>query len=87
MAATSPSRAVPPPPSPSCSAPNEVDGIHGSVHGSHPHDFTPDVIDAMAESEHVCEHIHFLLQSGLDRVLGLQRGAATGPSAISAGSN
>jgi tRNA-2-methylthio-N6-dimethylallyladenosine synthase len=37
----------------------------------HPHDFTPDVIDAMAESEPVCEHIHFPLQSGSDRVLKL----------------
>ena len=39
----------------------------------HPHDFTPDVIDAMAESEAVCEHIHFPLQSGSDRVLRLMR--------------
>ncbi|HET7236220.1 MAG TPA: tRNA (N6-isopentenyl adenosine(37)-C2)-methylthiotransferase MiaB [Actinomycetota bacterium] len=35
----------------------------------HPHDFTSDVIDAMAECEKVCEHIHFPLQSGSDRVL------------------
>src|SRR5438067_819218 len=35
----------------------------------HPHDFTPDVIDAMADCEKVCEHIHFPLQSGSDRVL------------------
>jgi tRNA-2-methylthio-N6-dimethylallyladenosine synthase len=35
----------------------------------HPHDFTPDVIDAMAESDKVCEHIHFPLQSGSDRIL------------------
>jgi len=35
----------------------------------HPHDFTPDVIDAMAETSSVCEHIHFPLQSGSDRVL------------------
>ena len=35
----------------------------------HPHDFTPDVIDAMAEGDKVCEHIHFPLQSGSDRVL------------------
>ncbi len=35
----------------------------------HPHDFTPDVIDAMAETPTVCEHIHFPLQSGSDRVL------------------
>ena len=35
----------------------------------HPHDFTPDVIEAMAETPTVCEHIHFPLQSGSDRVL------------------
>ncbi|MGZ6548609.1 MAG: tRNA (N6-isopentenyl adenosine(37)-C2)-methylthiotransferase MiaB [Actinomycetota bacterium] len=35
----------------------------------HPHDFTPDVIDAMASSGVVCEHIHFPLQSGSARVL------------------
>jgi tRNA-2-methylthio-N6-dimethylallyladenosine synthase len=35
----------------------------------HPHDFTPGVIDAMVGSEKVCEHIHFPLQSGSDRVL------------------
>jgi tRNA-2-methylthio-N6-dimethylallyladenosine synthase len=35
----------------------------------HPHDFTPDVIDAMADSDRVCEHIHFPLQSGSDRIL------------------
>jgi tRNA-2-methylthio-N6-dimethylallyladenosine synthase len=39
----------------------------------HPHDFTPDVIEAMAESEKVCEHIHFPLQSGSDTVLKAMR--------------
>jgi tRNA-2-methylthio-N6-dimethylallyladenosine synthase len=39
----------------------------------HPHDFTPDVIEAMAESEKVCEHIHFPLQSGSDRILQAMR--------------
>jgi tRNA-2-methylthio-N6-dimethylallyladenosine synthase len=39
----------------------------------HPHDFTPDVIDAMAETPSVCEHIHFPLQSGSDRVLRAMR--------------
>ncbi|HEX9694838.1 MAG TPA: tRNA (N6-isopentenyl adenosine(37)-C2)-methylthiotransferase MiaB [Actinomycetota bacterium] len=39
----------------------------------HPHDFTPDVIDAMASSSVVCEHIHFPLQSGSDRVLSRMR--------------
>jgi tRNA-2-methylthio-N6-dimethylallyladenosine synthase len=39
----------------------------------HPHHFTPDVIEAMAECGSVCEHIHFPLQSGSDRVLGRMR--------------
>jgi tRNA-2-methylthio-N6-dimethylallyladenosine synthase len=39
----------------------------------HPHDFTPDVIDAMAETDVVCEHIHFPLQSGSDEVLKRMR--------------
>ena len=39
----------------------------------HPHDFTPDVIEAMAECDAVCEHIHFPLQSGSDRVLASMR--------------
>jgi tRNA-2-methylthio-N6-dimethylallyladenosine synthase len=49
---------------------NEVDGLRRIRFTSpHPHDFTPDVIEAMAESEKVCEHIHFPLQSGSDAVL------------------
>ncbi len=49
---------------------NEVDGLRRIRFTSpHPHDFTPDVIDAMSESDKVCEHIHFPLQSGSDRVL------------------
>jgi len=49
---------------------NAVDGLRRIRFTSpHPHDFTPDVIEAMAESEKVCEHIHFPLQSGSDRVL------------------
>ena len=49
---------------------NGVDGIRRIRFTSpHPHDFTADVVDAMAECEYVCEHIHFPLQSGSDRVL------------------
>jgi tRNA-2-methylthio-N6-dimethylallyladenosine synthase len=49
---------------------NQIDGLRRIRFTSpHPHDFTPDVIDAMASSEKVCEHIHFPLQSGSDRVL------------------
>ena len=50
-----------------------VDGIDGlrriRFTSPHPHDFTPDVIEAMAEGDTICEHIHFPLQSGSDAVL------------------
>ena len=53
---------------------NGVEGIRRIRFTSpHPHDFTPDVIDAMAEGDKVCEHIHFPLQSGSDRVLKAMR--------------
>jgi tRNA-2-methylthio-N6-dimethylallyladenosine synthase len=53
---------------------NDVAGLRRIRFTSpHPHDFTPDVIDAMAESDKVCEHIHFPLQSGSDRVLRAMR--------------
>jgi tRNA-2-methylthio-N6-dimethylallyladenosine synthase len=49
---------------------NEVKGIRRIRFTSpHPHDFTDDVVHAMAECERVCEHIHFPLQSGSDRIL------------------
>ncbi|MEA2520372.1 MAG: tRNA-2-methylthio-N6-dimethylallyladenosine synthase [Actinomycetota bacterium] len=49
---------------------NEIEGLERIRFTSpHPHDFTPDVIEAMARCEKVCEHIHFPLQSGSDRVL------------------
>jgi len=38
---------------------------------SHPRDLSHGLVSAMAESRHVCEHIHLPLQSGSDRVLGL----------------
>jgi tRNA-2-methylthio-N6-dimethylallyladenosine synthase len=53
---------------------NGVEGLRRIRFTSpHPHDFTPDVVDAMAESDKVCEHIHFPLQSGSDRVLRAMR--------------
>ena len=53
---------------------NEVVGLRRIRFTSpHPHDFTPDVIEAMAEGEKVCEHIHFPLQSGSDAVLKAMR--------------
>jgi tRNA-2-methylthio-N6-dimethylallyladenosine synthase len=49
---------------------NDVDGLRRIRFTSpHPHDFTPDVVDAIAGCDRVCEHIHFPLQSGSDRVL------------------
>jgi tRNA-2-methylthio-N6-dimethylallyladenosine synthase len=49
---------------------SQIDGIRRIRFTSpHPHDFTEDVVEAMAECEPVCEHIHFPLQSGSDRVL------------------
>jgi tRNA-2-methylthio-N6-dimethylallyladenosine synthase len=54
-----------------------LDGVDGlrrvRFTSPHPHDFTPDVIEAMASTRAVCEHIHFPLQSGSDRVLALMR--------------
>src|SRR6185503_10980430 len=35
----------------------------------HPNDFTPPVIEAMAEVDAVCEHVHLPMQSGSSRVL------------------
>jgi tRNA-2-methylthio-N6-dimethylallyladenosine synthase len=53
---------------------DQVDGIRRVRFTSpHPHDFTDDVIEAMAESPTVCEHIHFPLQSGSDRILHRMR--------------
>ena len=54
-----------------------VDGVNGirriRFTSPHPHHFTPDVVEVMAECPAVCEHIHFPLQSGSDRVLGWMR--------------
>ncbi len=52
----------------------QIDGIRRVRFTSpHPHDFTPDVIEAMTETPAVCEHIHFPLQSGSDDVLKRMR--------------
>ncbi len=48
----------------------EVEGIRRVRFTSpHPNDFREDVARAMAETEAVCEHLHFPLQSGSDRML------------------
>jgi tRNA-2-methylthio-N6-dimethylallyladenosine synthase len=47
-----------------------VDGVRRIRFTSpHPNDFTDPVIDAMAEVEAVCEHVHLPMQSGSTRVL------------------
>jgi len=38
---------------------------------SHPKDIRPNLIEAMAHLEKVCEHLHFPLQSGSDKILQL----------------
>ncbi|MFL5798515.1 MAG: tRNA (N6-isopentenyl adenosine(37)-C2)-methylthiotransferase MiaB [Actinomycetota bacterium] len=53
---------------------DQVDGLRRIRFTSpHPHDFTPDVVEAMAECARVCEHIHFPMQSGSDRILRAMR--------------
>ncbi|MEO6652685.1 MAG: tRNA (N6-isopentenyl adenosine(37)-C2)-methylthiotransferase MiaB [Ilumatobacteraceae bacterium] len=49
-----------------------VDGIRRVRYTSpHPKDMRPDTFAAMAETDAVCEHLHYPLQSGSDRVLAL----------------
>lgn len=40
---------------------------------SHPLDFTPHLIEALATCEHVCEALHLPFQAGADRILKLMR--------------
>ena len=62
----------------------EVDGIRRIRFTSpHPHDFTDDVVEAMAECPAVCEHIHFPMQSGSDRVLRAMRRSYRGDRYLS----
>lgn len=50
----------------------EVPGIHRVRFTSpHPKDMRPETFAAMAETPSVCEHLHYPLQSGSDRVLAL----------------
>ncbi len=56
-----------------------VDGLRRVRFTSpHPKDMTPDVFEAMAETETVVEHLHFPLQSGSDRVLSAMHRGYTG---------
>ena len=52
----------------------EVEGIRRVRYTSpHPKDLRPETVAAMAEVPAVCEHLHFPLQSGSDRVLAAMR--------------
>ena len=56
-----------------------VDGIRRVRFTSpHPKDMRPDTFAAMAETPEVCEHLHYPLQSGSDRVLALMHRGYTG---------
>lgn len=57
----------------------EVEGIKRVRYTSpHPKDMTLDVLQVMGASPSVCEHLHYPLQSGSDRVLALMHRGYTG---------
>lgn len=53
----------------------EIDQIEGDYFlrfmTSHPKDATYELIDTMANSKHICKHLHLPVQSGSDRILKL----------------
>ncbi|MFW2333113.1 tRNA (N6-isopentenyl adenosine(37)-C2)-methylthiotransferase MiaB [Ilumatobacter sp.] len=56
-----------------------VDGIRRVRYTSpHPKDMRPETFAAMAATDAVCEHLHYPLQSGSDRVLSLMHRGYTG---------
>jgi tRNA-2-methylthio-N6-dimethylallyladenosine synthase len=56
-----------------------VEGIRRVRYTSpHPKDMRPETFAAMAETDTVCEHLHYPLQSGSDRVLALMHRGYTG---------
>ena len=57
----------------------DIDGIERVRYTSpHPKDLLPETIEAMANVEAVCEHLHLPLQSGSDRILALMHRGYTG---------
>ncbi|MEO0492348.1 MAG: MiaB/RimO family radical SAM methylthiotransferase [Actinomycetota bacterium] len=56
-----------------------IEGVHRIRYTSpHPKDMRTETFEAMAETPEVCEHLHFPLQSGSDRVLSLMHRGYTG---------
>jgi tRNA-2-methylthio-N6-dimethylallyladenosine synthase len=60
----------------------ELDGIDGLERirymTSHPRDFTPELVETIASSRHICRHFHLPLQSGCDKTLAaMNRGYDT----------
>ena len=56
-----------------------IEGIHRIRYTSpHPKDMRTETFEAMADTPEVCEHLHFPLQSGSDRVLALMHRGYTG---------
>ena len=49
----------------------------------HPKDLLPETIEAMAQTNEVCEHLHLPLQSGSDRILSLMRRGYTAEKYLS----
>ena len=57
-----------------------IDGIRRVRYTSpHPKDMRPETFAAMADTPAVCEHLHYPLQSGSDRVLALMHRGYTAP--------
>lgn len=58
---------------------NDVEGLARIRYmTSHPKDFTPDLVDAIARMSKVCRHFHLPLQSGCDKILSaMNRGYNT----------
>src|SRR2546422_10162276 len=53
---------------------NEIDGLQRiRFTTSHPQDLSPELIEAFATLEKLCEHLHLPVQSGSDSVLARMR--------------
>jgi tRNA-2-methylthio-N6-dimethylallyladenosine synthase len=53
---------------------NEIDGLRRMrFTTSHPQDLSPELVEAFATLDHLCEHLHLPVQSGADSVLARMR--------------